>query len=81
MQIVWGMLGGGLVSLVSFGILSLKLFRLQFALGALKDAVLSLRNTSANRARTDKKLEMEQFMQEAQVHKKERFANDPPGWT
>lgn len=77
MQMVWGFAGGVISCLLCYGILSLKIFRMQLAIAAIREALLSLRNTRANEVRQSKKTELEQFLLNQPVHKNERFANDP----
>ena len=78
MQIVYGFAGGVCGSLLGYGVLSLKLFRLQLVIGAIQQGLLSVRNTRANQIRQEKKIDEEQFLQQLGSHKKEHFANDPP---
>lgn len=79
-QMLWGFAGGAVSCLLILGILSLKLWRLQFAVGALQQAVLALRNTNANQSRQTKKQEMEEFFSRQVQPSNERYANDPPAW-
>lgn len=78
MQIGLGFLGGIVGSAIGYGVLALKLFRLQMLLGAVREGLLSVRNTRANQVRQERKLDEEQFLKEMVPSKKERFANDPP---
>lgn len=81
MQIGWGAAGGALVVLACYGVLTLKLFRLQMKLTAFQEQLLSIRNTTANKIRTSRREEMEQELlafKNGQAEKPKRlYANDP----
>jgi hypothetical protein len=83
MPFLGGTVGGVAVVLVFYGILTLKLFRLQFALSGVQQALLTIRNQGAVNRRWDKHDKLEQeilaFKQENPAPK-ERFANDPLPW-
>lgn len=83
MQIAWGLIGGIVGQLVFHGLLSLKLFRLQMAVGSLQQTMLSLRNTE----KANKRWQKEDTLQtELEAFKKEPksngtgYANDPLSW-
>lgn len=82
-QILYGVIGGIVGQLVFHGLLSLKLFRLQMAVGALQQTMLSLRNTEKANKRWAKE---DQLTAELEMFKKEPssngtgYANDPLKW-
>lgn len=78
-QMLWGFGGGVLSCIITYGILALKLFRLQMQLGAVREAILSLRNQKANQVRQSKSSEEAEFLQSLRADPKprERYANDP----
>jgi len=78
-QIGYGFLGGVLSYLVFHGILSLKLFRLQSALGALQGTVLGLRSQSYVAKRWDRRDQEQQAFEQMLRNKpapSRRFDND-----
>lgn len=75
-----GALGGILVVVVFYGILSLKLYRLQFTLATVQQHLLSLQSRTKADTRWSKDKALEQELLKLEPHKNvhsERFANDP----
>jgi hypothetical protein len=78
MQILYGFAGGVVGSLFGYGVLTLKLFRLQLVIGAIQQGLLSVRNTTANKIRQEKKISEEEFLASMSQQPKSKYANDPP---
>lgn len=82
-QIGYGVLGGGLTVVIFYGILALKVYRLQFAIVSLRETLLSLRNTEKVQKRWSKQDALEAELFKSLPPEKEivsRFANDPMNW-
>jgi len=81
--ILLGMTGGAVVVALAYGLLSLKLFRLQFALSSVQQALLSLQGREKAQRRWSKDEELAQQLLASASDKnvqKERYANDPIPW-
>lgn len=79
-QLASGFAGGVVAGLLVYGILALKLFRLQLAVGAVQQALLTSRNKQAAVARWSKEDQLEQELLKFGKGDKstgDRFANDP----
>jgi hypothetical protein len=79
-----GALSGGVAALAVYGILVMKLFRLQNQLGAVRDAILSLSNRGKANKRWSERDLLEQELLGVKTEEKpkpvpsaERYANDP----
>lgn len=78
--LAWSALAGVVTSLLTYGILALKLFRLQIAVASLREAMISIANKGKADMRWKKQDGLEQELaafQKTGASRNERFANDP----
>lgn len=80
---LFGVAGGLIGALLCYSFLAFKLFRLQFHVAGLQQALLTLRNTSAVNKRWSKSEQEDAAllaMAQREKPQTERFANDPMPW-